>query len=343
MAPIMDAPPVQYVTTSDGYNIAYCISGEGRPLVLVPNSFNHIELAWRTEAPVRPLLQALAARFRLIQFDGRGQGLSTRGLPEGTSVGDLTRDLETVMDSLQPGPVILMGQGAFGHLAVKYAAGSAGRVSALIMVAMTVKNAAWSNAMYEGLAIENWEAFIVSNSAASGSRSDAQETIARVKQVTTQSDFLARGRALRGSDLSGDLPRVHEPALVMHARGFLLLPSSEAVKLAAALPNGRLALIDGTGTHGDLDQGIAAIERFLSDVLPSEPASVTAGRLLDGLSSREVEVLRLVAAGRSNAQIAEELVISQNTVIRHVSNIFAKTGVANRAEATSYAYQHNLI
>jgi DNA-binding NarL/FixJ family response regulator len=55
------------------------------------------------------------------------------------------------------------------------------------------------------------------------------------------------------------------------------------------------------------------------------------------LSAREVEVLRLVAAGRSNQQIADELVISLNTVRRHVSNIFDKTGVSNRAQATAYA------
>jgi DNA-binding NarL/FixJ family response regulator len=61
-----------------------------------------------------------------------------------------------------------------------------------------------------------------------------------------------------------------------------------------------------------------------------------------GLSEREVEVLRLVAAGRSNQQIADELVISQNTVIRHVSNIFAKTGAANRAQATAYAKDHGI-
>jgi DNA-binding NarL/FixJ family response regulator len=53
-------------------------------------------------------------------------------------------------------------------------------------------------------------------------------------------------------------------------------------------------------------------------------------------------VLRLVAAGKSNQQIADALVISPNTVVRHVSNIFAKTGVANRAEAASFATRHGL-
>jgi DNA-binding NarL/FixJ family response regulator len=60
------------------------------------------------------------------------------------------------------------------------------------------------------------------------------------------------------------------------------------------------------------------------------------------LSSREAEVLRLLAAGRSNQQIADELVISLNTVRRHVSNIFDKTGAANRAQAAVYAKDHGL-
>jgi DNA-binding CsgD family transcriptional regulator len=60
----------------------------------------------------------------------------------------------------------------------------------------------------------------------------------------------------------------------------------------------------------------------------------------DGLSGREVEVLRLLAAGRTNQQIADTLFISLNTVLRHVSNIFDKTGAANRTEAAAYAHRH---
>jgi DNA-binding CsgD family transcriptional regulator len=63
----------------------------------------------------------------------------------------------------------------------------------------------------------------------------------------------------------------------------------------------------------------------------------------DGLTEREVEVLRLVATGKSNQEIAEDLIISPNTVIRHVSNIFNKIGVSNRAEAASYANQRGLV
>jgi DNA-binding CsgD family transcriptional regulator len=63
----------------------------------------------------------------------------------------------------------------------------------------------------------------------------------------------------------------------------------------------------------------------------------------DGLTGREVEVLRLIAAGRSNREIAEELTISLKTVARHISNIFTKTRAANRTEAAAYAARHRLV
>jgi DNA-binding NarL/FixJ family response regulator len=54
-------------------------------------------------------------------------------------------------------------------------------------------------------------------------------------------------------------------------------------------------------------------------------------------------VLRLVASGKTNRAIAAELVISEKTVARHVSNIFAKLELSSRAAATAYAYQHDLV
>ena len=62
-----------------------------------------------------------------------------------------------------------------------------------------------------------------------------------------------------------------------------------------------------------------------------------------GLSRRESEVLTLVAAGKTNRAIATELFISEKTVARHVSNIFAKLGLSSRAQATAYAYKHGLV
>jgi DNA-binding NarL/FixJ family response regulator len=62
-----------------------------------------------------------------------------------------------------------------------------------------------------------------------------------------------------------------------------------------------------------------------------------------GLTGREREVLRLVAAGRSNREIAEALVISEHTVARHLQNIFAKLGVSSRTAASAFAHEHDLL
>ena len=68
-----------------------------------------------------------------------------------------------------------------------------------------------------------------------------------------------------------------------------------------------------------------------------------AAALPGGLSAREVEVLRLVAAGLTNRAIADALTISERTVDRHVSNIFTKLDVSTRAAATAFAYEHGLV
>jgi DNA-binding NarL/FixJ family response regulator len=62
-----------------------------------------------------------------------------------------------------------------------------------------------------------------------------------------------------------------------------------------------------------------------------------------GLTARELEVLRLVAAGESNREIASALVISEHTVARHVQNIFAKLGLSSRTAASAFAFEHDLV
>ncbi len=73
--------------------------------------------------------------------------------------------------------------------------------------------------------------------------------------------------------------------------------------------------------------------------LSGKPAAKPAG----GLTARELEVLRLVAAGKTNRVIAADLFLSEKTVARHVSNIFTKLGLSSRAAATAYAYEHDLV
>jgi DNA-binding NarL/FixJ family response regulator len=83
------------------------------------------------------------------------------------------------------------------------------------------------------------------------------------------------------------------------------------------------------------------IDETLGSPIQREQGS-TRPRRPDDLSDREIEVLRLIAAGKSNREIAEELFISANTAANHVKSILAKTGSANRAEAATYASRNRL-
>ena len=102
---------------------------------------------------------------------------------------------------------------------------------------------------------------------------------------------------------------------------------------------------------GDAGSARAEAEAALASfrTLGAMPAAREAEALLSpaalpaGLTAREVEVLRLVAAGRSNAAIAAELVLSEKTVARHLSNIFTKLGVGSRTAAAAYAFEHDLV
>jgi DNA-binding NarL/FixJ family response regulator len=85
----------------------------------------------------------------------------------------------------------------------------------------------------------------------------------------------------------------------------------------------------------------------MSTIAPAEPSSVLhapkAPTYPDGLTAREVEVLRLVAQGLTNERVAEQLVISPRTVNTHLTSIFSKIGVSTRSAATRYASDHDLV
>jgi DNA-binding NarL/FixJ family response regulator len=101
---------------------------------------------------------------------------------------------------------------------------------------------------------------------------------------------------------------------------------------------------DGDACRLELEAALAAFSE-----LDAAPDRARVERLLGraddphGLSRRELEVLRLLAAGKSNRDIAAALVISEHTVARHVQNIFAKLRVSSRAAATAFAFEHDLV
>lgn len=85
---------------------------------------------------------------------------------------------------------------------------------------------------------------------------------------------------------------------------------------------------------------LAAQEHVTMQLLPRSP---TAPSYPDDLTIREVEVLRLLAQGLTDAQIAAHLVISPRTVNKHITTIYSKIGVSSRAAATRYAIEHQLV
>jgi DNA-binding NarL/FixJ family response regulator len=126
-------------------------------------------------------------------------------------------------------------------------------------------------------------------------------------------------------------------------------------ELEAPYETARVRVLVGLGCRAAGDEDTAAWEldaaRGVFDQLGAAPDVARVDSLAaspqaagtHGLTQRELQVLRLVAGGATNKSIAVELVLSERTIDRHVSNIFAKLRVSSRAAATAYAYEHDLV
>jgi DNA-binding CsgD family transcriptional regulator len=218
-------------------------------------------------------------------------------------------------------------------------------IAGLILNTCSVSGSAWKPVFFSMLPQENWSLFLGAIAPPHLSQAETQQWVHEAKNCMSPGDWDTFTEASRPSDVRDALTRIQVPTLVLHPKGFRnFIPPEESMRFAALIPGARFLLIDGNYLYGDATQGLAAIDAFIADLdLRPEEASFAGERQQTaGLSSRELEVLRLVAAGRSNQQIADQLVISLNTVRKHVSNIFAKTGAANRAQAAVYAKDHGL-
>jgi len=145
---------------------------------------------------------------------------------------------------------------------------------------------------------------------------------------------------------AGDVPRALE--LLRRA-----LDSWRTLEVPYEVGRTRLLIGEACRILDDTDACELELEAALADFvrLGAVPDAARVERLLGrtpereahGLSRRELEVLRLLAAGKSNRQIAATLVISEHTVARHVQNIFGKLRVSSRAAATAFAFEHGLV
>jgi DNA-binding NarL/FixJ family response regulator/pimeloyl-ACP methyl ester carboxylesterase len=346
----MDPPPVKYVKTSDGYDIAYAVYGEGVPLVYLPLLFNNFSLQWRPS--VRgPNFSALSEGFRLVVYDGRGQGSSSRGLRETITIEDLGLDLATVLNRLEAPRVVLYGPALFGQVAMRYAADHPERVAALVL--WNFVDSPRLNGPLRALAAADWEVYLNMIARSSWSDYDPALMLKMLPETTTQHDHLLLASALRSTSGEEVLERIRVPTLVLASRtGSRQGPNEEAGRnLAAKIHGAQLTLLDGNGIDPEGERppsSVTAIEEFVK-ALSLRPELGLIGATTRGqsapparLSPREIEVLRLIAAGNSNQQIADELVLSLRTVERHITNLYAKIGARGKADATAYALHHRL-
>jgi pimeloyl-ACP methyl ester carboxylesterase len=292
----MDAPPVQYVKTSDGFNIAYTVKGAGLPLVLLPWGLNDTRSVWHSTPS---WMNGLAARFRLVQFDMRGRGMSGRGLPRDFAYTDYEVDLSAVVDRLGLNRFVLFTVGGFGHTAVRYAVAHPERVDVLVLNTCPVSVSAYPRSYFQGLSAENWE-FFVRNAMPPGLEGEeAGEWLARWLTRSTYEDWQVAQSVVNESSIERELAHVRAPTLVLHSRGFPMFGPDESIKLAASVPDARLVLLDGNTMGSDATEGFAAIDAFLKDLSSRKEAPVRtlSGGPAEGLSARQKQVLQLIAEG----------------------------------------------
>ena len=206
---------------------------------------------------------------------------------------------------------------------------------------------------------------------------EAEDRVTRARLLAPHIEIALAGGDVAGAGVAGDeLSRIatewNTPllrALSSHATGSILLAEGNPRAALAVLRRSAAAwrdldapyeeartrvvialacraLVDEDSTEMELDAARSVFHQL--DAAPDlvrveELASIRARRAAGGLTPREVQVLALLATGKTNRAIASELVISEKTVAAHVSSVFTKLGLSSRSAATAYAYEHHLV
>jgi DNA-binding CsgD family transcriptional regulator/pimeloyl-ACP methyl ester carboxylesterase len=328
-------PSIQYVHTPDDVSIAYWSMGSGNPVVdMGTPPFSHLQLEW--ELPeLRAWYERFASRHQLIRYDGRGTGVSTRDI-DSYSLEGMVLDLETVVDRLDLPPFTLIGAINSGLPAITFAARRPERLRRLILWCAYSRGSDYfedtGTLALRGIVDQDWPMFtqVAAHSRFSWAESDVAIRFAGlIRRAVTPKVQAMLMDVLRFADVTALLPRISTPTLVLQreARG-----GEIARTLATSIPDARVVLLEG-GSAAPYLADADTVWQTMSDFIDSARVRDYGGLL----TQREVEVIGLIAAGKTNLQIAAELVISHNTVQRHVSNILAKTGASNRTEAARFA------
>jgi pimeloyl-ACP methyl ester carboxylesterase/DNA-binding CsgD family transcriptional regulator len=344
---------VRYVQTADGTRLAWAALGRGPPLVKAANWLTHLE--YECESPVwNHWIRFLSRHWRLIRYDERGCGMSDwRGGPLSLPV--WTSDLEAVIDAAQPGsPVTLLGISQGAAACIRYATLHPERVARLVLYG------GYAHGTYkrgDASAVSTYRAMIdLARVAWSASNPTFRQVFTSrfipggtPEQLNWFNELCVRCtdgetaaallEARAEMDISELLPQVKVPTLVLHARHDEVVPISEGRLLASSIPGAEFVELDSRN-HVLLAQE-PAWNRFREAVLSFLMPGADGGRkVFDVLSSRERQVLALMADGLSNIRIAERLHIGEKTVRNHASNLFDKLGVRSRAQAIVFAHEH---
>jgi pimeloyl-ACP methyl ester carboxylesterase/DNA-binding CsgD family transcriptional regulator len=334
-----------------GRQVAYAVTGDGPPLVAPAWWISHLELDWRDQG-FRRLWESVGEGYTLVRYDRLGVGMSDRDVRDE----DLTLDAEVdllgaVLDELALRKVVLVGGSSGGCAAIAFAARFPERVDRLLLYGAyadgpSITTPAVREAIV-GTVRSHWGlgSRLLADIFLGDASGAEQERLARYQRAAASPETAAMLLELvYRNDVRPELDRVRAPALVVHRRGDRAVPFPLGRAVAAGIPSATLIPLDGRAHFpwaGDPQSVARALRSVLAPRAPSGKAGDAAAAAL--LSGREREVLALVASGLSDREIAEQLILSQHTVHRHVANIRHKLGRGSRTAAVAEAARLGLL
>jgi DNA-binding CsgD family transcriptional regulator/pimeloyl-ACP methyl ester carboxylesterase len=338
----------QYTTTTDGVRIAFSTKGRGMPFIEIPPiPFCHG--AGPAEVPQwQAWDEQIARRAMLVDYDCRGAGMSERNVAD-YSLDAWVRDIEAVVEALGADRVTLFAPDSLAvPTAIAYAVRFPERVSHMILwqAHTSIKYMLTEPAFATVLELidKDWALFCEVLTQVMEGWTDpetAHREAAMMRELHTPHGIRAAVSAAAGIDVSDLLPQVKSPTLVLHRRDSRQ-PLSESMRVASGIPDARLVFIEGTAYSWALEHPDAVLQAIDDSVCWSRPPEPPR-RASSPLSPREIEILRLLAQGRSSREIGNQLVLTVRTVERHISNIYRKIDAHNRAQATAYALEFRLV
>jgi pimeloyl-ACP methyl ester carboxylesterase/DNA-binding CsgD family transcriptional regulator len=328
----------------EGRPLAYSTYGEGPPIVLGPRWVSHLEEEWEDPGQ-RPFYAELARTHQVVRFDRIGCGLSDRVLEPRPTVEAESRQLEAVIDAVG-GSATVFASSCSCLAASQLAVRDPLKVERIVYFGAYATRNDIPDAMRASLmqfTRVNWglaaQMFASLFDPHAGGDDIQKYTRIQRKAATAEAASIFLELDLT-ADLRSVLPHVAVPALVLHRRGDRTVPISRGRELASLLPNARFVPLSGDA-HVPWRDDQRELFRALAGFLNSEtPPIVDDG---SPLTSRETEVLRLVATGMSNREIASTLVLSEHTVHRHIANILRKLAQSSRAGAATHATRVGII